>query len=280
MRAWRNDVAHAEKTRPGCSRRGRTRSSTTLAPAAVEKRAITALGQQAVSMMILATLALRKTQLCRWSLPSRTVNDEVRAGDQHPGGPRWCQVTGFRWKGAVELSGSCRHPESKRLSESNVGDRATRRTGQSPASLGTRLMVICDLSRLCAHQSGRPTGAECGELGERRRRCASDSLHRTRLLACRAQQLSVRNRAGVQSTQQRGSSDDSVFLSILRQRSRKPRSRPCARSSARPARWSPTLRPRWHTSPVLIQSFLHIFDKVHGGSFSEQQIRTVLLTDA
>jgi AhpD family alkylhydroperoxidase len=31
---------------------------------------------------------------------------------------------------------------------------------------------------------------------------------------------------------------------------------------------------------VLIQSFIGIFDKVHGGNFSEAQIQTVLLTDA
>ena len=34
------------------------------------------------------------------------------------------------------------------------------------------------------------------------------------------------------------------------------------------------------TSPVLIQSFIGIFDKVHGGNFTEPQIQTVLLTDA
>jgi alkylhydroperoxidase family enzyme len=34
------------------------------------------------------------------------------------------------------------------------------------------------------------------------------------------------------------------------------------------------------TSPVLIQSFVGIFDKVHGGNFTEPQIQTVLLTDA
>ena len=33
-------------------------------------------------------------------------------------------------------------------------------------------------------------------------------------------------------------------------------------------------------SPVLIQAFVPIFDQVHGGSFTEQQIQTVLLTDA
>jgi alkylhydroperoxidase family enzyme len=33
-------------------------------------------------------------------------------------------------------------------------------------------------------------------------------------------------------------------------------------------------------SPVLIKSFVPIFDQVHGGSFTEQQIQTVLLTDA
>jgi len=34
------------------------------------------------------------------------------------------------------------------------------------------------------------------------------------------------------------------------------------------------------TSPVLIRSFIGIFDRVHGGNFSEQEIQTVLLTDA
>ncbi|MBV8398927.1 MAG: carboxymuconolactone decarboxylase family protein [Acetobacteraceae bacterium] len=42
----------------------------------------------------------------------------------------------------------------------------------------------------------------------------------------------------------------------------------------------PNLAAAMATSPVLIQSFLGIFDKVHGGNFTEQQIQTVLLTDA
>ncbi len=43
----------------------------------------------------------------------------------------------------------------------------------------------------------------------------------------------------------------------------------------------PNLAAAMATSPVLIQSFLHIFDNVHGGrTFSEEQIQTVLLTDA
>lgn len=42
----------------------------------------------------------------------------------------------------------------------------------------------------------------------------------------------------------------------------------------------PNLAGAMATSPVLIQSFVGIFDKVHGGSFTEQQIQTVLLTDA
>jgi alkylhydroperoxidase family enzyme len=42
----------------------------------------------------------------------------------------------------------------------------------------------------------------------------------------------------------------------------------------------PNLAAAMATSPVLIQSFIGIFDKVHGGSFSEPQIQTVLLTDA
>jgi alkylhydroperoxidase family enzyme len=42
----------------------------------------------------------------------------------------------------------------------------------------------------------------------------------------------------------------------------------------------PNLAGAMALSPVLIKSFVPIFDQVHGGSFSEQQIQTVLLTDA
>lgn len=42
----------------------------------------------------------------------------------------------------------------------------------------------------------------------------------------------------------------------------------------------PNLAGAMATSPVLVQAFVDIFDKVHGGSFPEQQIQTVLLTDA
>jgi len=42
----------------------------------------------------------------------------------------------------------------------------------------------------------------------------------------------------------------------------------------------PNLAGAMATSPVLIQSFIGIFDKVHSGSFTESQIQTVLLTDA
>lgn len=42
----------------------------------------------------------------------------------------------------------------------------------------------------------------------------------------------------------------------------------------------PNLAGAMATSPVLIQSFVGIFDKVHGGSFTEPQIQAVLLTDA
>jgi alkylhydroperoxidase family enzyme len=42
----------------------------------------------------------------------------------------------------------------------------------------------------------------------------------------------------------------------------------------------PNLAGAMATSPVLIQSFIGVFDKVHGGSFTEPQIQTVLLTDA
>lgn len=42
----------------------------------------------------------------------------------------------------------------------------------------------------------------------------------------------------------------------------------------------PNLAAAMATSPVLIEGFIGIFDKVHGGSFSEPEIQTVLLTDA
>jgi alkylhydroperoxidase family enzyme len=42
----------------------------------------------------------------------------------------------------------------------------------------------------------------------------------------------------------------------------------------------PNLAAAMATSPVLIQSFIGVFDKVHGGNFTEPQIQTVLLTDA
>jgi alkylhydroperoxidase family enzyme len=42
----------------------------------------------------------------------------------------------------------------------------------------------------------------------------------------------------------------------------------------------PNLAGAMATSPVLAQAFVGIFDKVHGGSFTEPQIQTVLLTDA
>lgn len=42
----------------------------------------------------------------------------------------------------------------------------------------------------------------------------------------------------------------------------------------------PNLAGAMATSPVLIQSFVGIFDKVHGGNFTEAQIQIVLLTDA
>jgi AhpD family alkylhydroperoxidase len=42
----------------------------------------------------------------------------------------------------------------------------------------------------------------------------------------------------------------------------------------------PNLAAAMATSPVLIQSFVGVFDKVHGGNFTEPQIQTVLLTDA
>jgi alkylhydroperoxidase family enzyme len=42
----------------------------------------------------------------------------------------------------------------------------------------------------------------------------------------------------------------------------------------------PNLAATMATSPVLIQSLIGIFDKVHGGNFTEPQIQSVLLTDA
>jgi alkylhydroperoxidase family enzyme len=42
----------------------------------------------------------------------------------------------------------------------------------------------------------------------------------------------------------------------------------------------PNLAGAMALSPVLIKSFVPIFDQVHGGSFTEQQVQTVLLTDA
>jgi alkylhydroperoxidase family enzyme len=42
----------------------------------------------------------------------------------------------------------------------------------------------------------------------------------------------------------------------------------------------PNLAGAMALSPVLIKSFVPIFDQVHGGSFNEPQIQTVLLTDA
>ena len=42
----------------------------------------------------------------------------------------------------------------------------------------------------------------------------------------------------------------------------------------------PNLAGAMAVSPVLIQSFVGIFDKVHGGNFTEPQIQAVLLTDA
>ena len=42
----------------------------------------------------------------------------------------------------------------------------------------------------------------------------------------------------------------------------------------------PNLAGAMATSPVLAEACIGIFDKVHGGNFSEPQIQTVLLTDA
>jgi alkylhydroperoxidase family enzyme len=42
----------------------------------------------------------------------------------------------------------------------------------------------------------------------------------------------------------------------------------------------PNLAGAMATSPLLIQSFVGIFDKVHGAPFTEPEIQTVLLTDA
>jgi alkylhydroperoxidase family enzyme len=42
----------------------------------------------------------------------------------------------------------------------------------------------------------------------------------------------------------------------------------------------PNLAGAMALSPVLIKAFVPLFDQVHGGSFSEAQVQTVLLTDA
>jgi alkylhydroperoxidase family enzyme len=42
----------------------------------------------------------------------------------------------------------------------------------------------------------------------------------------------------------------------------------------------PNLAAAMARSPVLIKGFVPVFDQVHGGSFTEPQIQTVLLTDA
>jgi alkylhydroperoxidase family enzyme len=42
----------------------------------------------------------------------------------------------------------------------------------------------------------------------------------------------------------------------------------------------PNLAGAMSMSPVLIKAFVPLFDQVHGGSFTEAQIQTVLLTDA
>jgi AhpD family alkylhydroperoxidase len=42
----------------------------------------------------------------------------------------------------------------------------------------------------------------------------------------------------------------------------------------------PNLAAAMSTSPVLIDSFVGLFQKIHGGSFTEQQIQVLLLTNA
>jgi hypothetical protein len=42
----------------------------------------------------------------------------------------------------------------------------------------------------------------------------------------------------------------------------------------------PNLIGAMSTSPILIDSLVGLFGKVHGGSFTEAQVQTVLLTDA
>ena len=42
----------------------------------------------------------------------------------------------------------------------------------------------------------------------------------------------------------------------------------------------PNIAGKMATSPVLIQSFIGVFQNVHGGSFNESQIQTLLLTNA
>jgi alkylhydroperoxidase family enzyme len=57
-------------------------------------------------------------------------------------------------------------------------------------------------------------------------------------------------------------------------------SKPALRDVQDRFRMIPNLAGAMATSPVLARAFIDLFDKVHGGSFGEAEIQTVLLTDA
>jgi len=58
------------------------------------------------------------------------------------------------------------------------------------------------------------------------------------------------------------------------------RSRPALRQLQSAFGMIPNIAGTMATSPVLIDSLVGLFGKVHGGSFTEAQVQTVLLTDA
>jgi AhpD family alkylhydroperoxidase len=58
------------------------------------------------------------------------------------------------------------------------------------------------------------------------------------------------------------------------------RSKPALRQLQSPFGMIPNIAGAMATSPVLINSLVGLFGNVHGGSFTEAQVQTVLLTDA
>ena len=58
------------------------------------------------------------------------------------------------------------------------------------------------------------------------------------------------------------------------------RSRPALRQLQSAFGMIPNIAGAMATSPVLINSLVGLFGNVHGGSFTEAQVQTVLLTDA